>query len=1282
MAGWAMSRSRPRDQDEEDEMQKFSPFGRLFAVVQAISGIQGARPTEPWTDRKVGSATRYAARLLLLSAILGAVALGTLARPDSPRAYGHGEVDQSVLDPGFCPGCGDGIYGNQPIGQSFVPTAPTLVGVTVVIGGAQTDAFQIVRIRASTISGSILGESTKFIVHQSSEMPEHFDFSPPITLVPGNTYVIEAVAGEPTMGWRRSGGYAPGCMILSGALACGVGDLMFATCAVEGTGGLCPASPPTNTPTNTPTATPTNTPTPTATSTPTNTRTSTNTATSTPTNTATATATFTATSTATATATSVVLPGSCVPADVVFIIDDTGSMGGAINNVESEAANLISAINSASNGDMKLGLVTFKDNVTVVDDLAFGNAASVQAHILALSAAAGAGLPEASDEALNTAVNRLPASSRSPGQQIGDFNGTWRAGAKKIVILITDAPPGGFDDTYVLGVDNVNAHTRAVQAAAAGIKISAVFVPTAGDYSGQAAIMADYAATSGGLSLTTSANGTGTAGAITGIISVCGVGPPPPPPPASGGVQSFCTGNASGPCTTGAQPIDWDICYDVTGNNTGLPPTGGLTCGPGTSDSAIPVGVGGTPVRSWEIITIPAGSRLTQPVTYTPTEWGDAFSPVGSTTGAFSASGDLLCDGSTDIFASNGMPGHAPYPNGGTAANWPGNGWENYALTRQNLFSAGTFGADDPTTESYNGYVDTIKPMAVSFSDLSVDRANLTKVWLLGSIPLDLPAAAPAFPTPRQLANAGWPLINLVTGSPYVAGLRVSTPLLRGNPDPPDNMYLCMDSPQDSVTEYDQVVPPTVPGNYVRWATFESAPDLVDGTVTRILDIQCIKVGGAAGTCDLADPDGDLVPNAIEAILGTNPFASDTDADGASDYDEIFQFTDPHNADTDGDGSLDKQDDLSGFNCVAVNGVCTVANLGDTTNDDNCPVDANADQLNSDSLPDWTNSPNTPAGAIYRGDATNPHQDHMGDACDPDDDNDGLDDVVEIGGFNRTNIAAGCTGAGVPVASCAGVGPAAGTLWCLSGIADPPPGGMTVVSTSPLNPDSDSDGGLDGRECQFGSDPLGAGLGSCNPGCTATSRFPAAAPGADPDGDLLFPAAAETFYRTHHISVPGGIAEDIEQPGTYGSPVPDSKVDGIGTGDSDSDGDFLNDGVEVKWYATSPANFDTDGDGCSDGREAADVNGDHKVNSTDALAVGQHTTAGALKPGGASPPPLGAPGTAYLVAGVRRAEVATYDVNKDGKIDSTDQLLVAKLNGNCAAGTGAQTAKVIQRSVR
>jgi hypothetical protein len=731
-------------------------------------------------------------------------------------------------------------------------------------------------------------------------------------------------------------------------------------------------------------------------------------------------------------------------------------------------------------------------------------------------------------------------------------------------------------------------------------------------------------------------------------------------------VQTFCSGSAlvaHGGCASGLLAVHSVYCFDTGGGvmpSGPIPPSGVLACGAGSSSSTAPLGVAGMPIRTWQILMVPSGARQTLPAYYLPAPWSYRLpaAPVGASTGNVSATADWLCDGGLDILSPT-------QELSGNVNIWPGHGWTGFNFIRQNVGSAATPGVPDGTTGSFNGYVNATRPMPATFANVTLDRSNLLLLWLGGTTPLTI---RPTIADGVGPANQGTPLQRLVTASPYVAGMAVSIALLTGDPAPPNQSFLCLDSPQNSVAENTEIVPPTVAGNYVRWTAAQSAGDIIDGTTTRMLDVQCVTVGGAAGTCDMADADNDLVPAAVEAVNGTSSATGDTDGDGSSDFDEIFQFSNPLVADTDGDGSLDKQDDLAGFNCVSVNGVCSVVNLGDTTADDNCPVDANPGQENTDSQPDFTNSPNTPSGALYRGDATNPHQDHQGDACDTDADGDGLNNLTEAG-FQHPTVSPGAAG-----------GPPAGALYCLGLGASVPPGGSTTVTTEPLNPDSDADGGLDGRECLFGSDPKSAGAGSCQPACVGTNRFPALI--GDTDGDLLSGTivgggnAAEMFYRTQHINLPGGTTlNDLEQPGSYGLVIPDTKVGNL---DNDSDGDLINDGVEVKWYATAPANFDTDGDGCSDGREMADVNGDHKVNATDLLAVAQHGSTGSLAPGKVGVPlPLGSPAPAYLVAGVRRAEVATYDVNKDGKIDSTDLLIVAKLSGNCAFGTGAQTAQAI-----
>lgn len=210
-------------------------------------------------------------------------------------------------------------------------------------------------------------------------------------------------------------------------------------------------------------------------------------------------------------------PCGCGPLDVVFVIDDTGSMGGSLSNFQANFPQLLTQIQQSSNGDYRLGLVTFKDQVTVHDDLSAGNDAAVLADIAALSASGGNNEPEASDEALNTVLNNLPA---RPGQ-IGNFSGYWRTGARRFVVLLTDAHPAGFDDSFVPGVDDVQAHAQAVTAATLGIKLHAVYVTHGAPDPTISAIMQDYATTSQGLYRETQPNGTDAYLAVRDFLSGC-----------------------------------------------------------------------------------------------------------------------------------------------------------------------------------------------------------------------------------------------------------------------------------------------------------------------------------------------------------------------------------------------------------------------------------------------------------------------------------------------------------------------------------------------------------------------------------------------------------------------------------------------------------------------------------------------------------------------------------------------------------------------------------------
>ena len=210
----------------------------------------------------------------------------------------------------------------------------------------------------------------------------------------------------------------------------------------------------------------------------------------------------------------------CGPMDIAFVIDDTSSLQGSLDNIKAELNTILNDIERASGGDYRLSLVTFKDDVTIRVSFDARNRAALEAQLSALVAEGGNRIPEASDEALNTVINALSASGRP---QTGDFSPAFRDNAFKIIILLTDAPPGGFDDRYTVGEDNVNAHAFAEQAKSKNIKISAIYVPTFSDDTALIKpIMEDYANTTTGFYLETSSNGTGTAAAIRTIIAGCG----------------------------------------------------------------------------------------------------------------------------------------------------------------------------------------------------------------------------------------------------------------------------------------------------------------------------------------------------------------------------------------------------------------------------------------------------------------------------------------------------------------------------------------------------------------------------------------------------------------------------------------------------------------------------------------------------------------------------------------------------------------------------------------
>jgi hypothetical protein len=197
--------------------------------------------------------------------------------------------------------------------------------------------------------------------------------------------------------------------------------------------------------------------------------------------------------------------------------------------------------------------------------------------------------------------------------------------------------------------------------------------------------------------------------------------------------------------------------------------------------------------------------------------------------------------------------------------------------------------------------------------------------------------------------------------------------------------------------------------------------------------------------------------------------------------------------------------------------------------------------------------------------------------------------------LNSTALGDACNadidGDGLPNDVEAQLGPGgAAHAQCPAAVTQPP---------SPNALDTDGDGFTDRAECLLGTDPV-----------DPVSHPPSPNAGADTDHDGL-PDALEVTLGTNPAM-------------------------------ADSDGDRLLDGVEFLRYGSDPLNPNSDGDICSDGKEAASLNDDTKVNSTDLLIVAQAQS---------------------MMGGARY--VRDFDVNRDDKINSTDLLLVAKLQGAC-----------------
>ena len=214
------------------------------------------------------------------------------------------------------------------------------------------------------------------------------------------------------------------------------------------------------------------------------------------------------------------------PVDVAFIVDNTGSVGDFLV-IQDAIAGALDSITNSSGGDYRLALVTTdtdndKNPVTgdgdvsghdmVVVRVPFTNSLSVFETAIANTIPGNGGYtPESTDQCLNTVVNALVASGRTnddncqrptyatPVLQLGDFRPAFRTNALKLVVLITDASPGGFCDPKDPFLETTNqAHLYVLEAATNHIHINAIQLNDGVADDNTPIVMQDYATTSCG----------------------------------------------------------------------------------------------------------------------------------------------------------------------------------------------------------------------------------------------------------------------------------------------------------------------------------------------------------------------------------------------------------------------------------------------------------------------------------------------------------------------------------------------------------------------------------------------------------------------------------------------------------------------------------------------------------------------------------------------------------------------------------------------------------------
>ncbi|MEO8380991.1 MAG: hypothetical protein ABI779_15115 [Acidobacteriota bacterium] len=217
---------------------------------------------------------------------------------------------------------------------------------------------------------------------------------------------------------------------------------------------------------------------------------------------------------------------ACGPMDVTFVIDNTGSMALVNAEIQAQVAKIADAVVVASGNNYQFGLIALpRNDVEVLLDMSLSNRTALATATADLVNEGSCGLAASWDEGMNTAINGLGPRTGTNGQQIGTFSATWRPDAAKIIIVISDTDPSGFDCELITGIHDVRSLDLADSALAADIAITTIYVPTGGGSVPEddvKALMQAVSDTSGGLFRISAADASNLSDVIVEVIDACG----------------------------------------------------------------------------------------------------------------------------------------------------------------------------------------------------------------------------------------------------------------------------------------------------------------------------------------------------------------------------------------------------------------------------------------------------------------------------------------------------------------------------------------------------------------------------------------------------------------------------------------------------------------------------------------------------------------------------------------------------------------------------------------